>query len=318
MRTLGRSDIQVAPLCFGGNIFDWTTDEAASFKVLDSYVELGGNFIDTADVYSAWVPGHEGGESEIILGKWLRQRGNRERIVVATKVGSQMQHDPLKKGLSSRYIQQAVEASLRRLQTDYIDLYQAHYDDLEAPQEETLAAFAELVKAGKVRAIGASNFTVQRLASALKLSKQQGYPRFESLQPHYNLIHRKEFEEELEPLCIEQQISVIPYSSLASGFLTGKYRQGGTMPKTPRAQSVQSRHWSAQNFQVLDQLDKVAAHFNATPAQVALAWMLARPSITAPIASATTIEQTHELMGALKLQLDQEALSALAQVSNGL
>lgn len=317
-RKLGKSELQVTPLCFGGNVFGWTIDEETSFKVLDTYVEEGGNFIDTADVYSVWVPGNQGGESETILGRWMHQRKNRERIILATKVGSLNPEAPGKPNLSRRRIIQAVEDSLRRLQTDYIDLYQAHRDDQETPLEETLATFADLVQQGKVRVIGASNYSAQRLSEALRTSEQHGYPRYESLQPYYNLVARKDYEAELEGFCVEQQIGVIPYSSLASGFLSGKYRRGKELPQTQRAQGVQARYWSDQAFTVLAEMDKIAERYHATHAQIALAWLLARPGMTAPIASATSSEQTRELMGALKLQLDQDAMEALTRASEGL
>jgi aryl-alcohol dehydrogenase-like predicted oxidoreductase len=318
MPKLGQSNIEVTPLCLGGNVFGWTTDEEVSFKVLDTYVEEGGNFIDTADVYSAWIPGNQGGESEAILGKWMHQRKNRERVILATKVGSLNPDAPGKPNLSRRRILQAVEDSLHRLQTDYIDLYQAHRDDETTPLEETLATFAELVKQGKVRAIGASNYRAQRLSEALRISEQHGYPRYETLQPYYNLVARKDYESELEPLCLEQQISVIPYSSLASGFLSGKYRPGKELPKTPRAKGVQSRYWNDKSFAVLSEIDKIAERYHVTPTQIALAWLIGRPGLTAPIASATSIQQVRELMGTLKLQLDQDAITALTQASAGL
>lgn len=310
MVKLGRTDMQVTPLCFGGNIFGWTVDEQASFKVLDAYVEAGGNFIDTADVYSAWAPGHKGGESEAILGKWMHERQNRERIVIATKVGS-LPSKGRSPDLSREHILQAVEASLRRLQTDYIDVYFAHRDDAETPLEETLATFAELVKVGKVRVLGASNYNAARMREALQISQANGYARYEVQQPLYNLLSRKQYEGELQKLCVEEQISVTPYSSLASGFLTGKYRQGGETPKTPRAGGVQQRYGNEESFALLARVEKVASQYDATPGQVALAWLLTRPGVTAPIASATSIEQTHELMGALKLKLDEAALETL-------
>src|SRR4051794_39511142 len=221
-RPLGNSGLDVAPLAFGGNVFGWTIDEATSFRLLDAFVEAGFNLVDTADVYSRWAPGNKGGESETILGKWFRSSGKRDRVVLATKVGMEM--GPGKKGLSRAYILRAVEDSLRRLQTDYIDLYQSHVDDPETPLQETLATYAELIKEGKVRAIGASNYSADRLAEAVQVSNRFGYPRYESLQPEYNLYDREKFETVLEPLCLERNIGVIPYYSLASGFLTGKYR----------------------------------------------------------------------------------------------
>lgn len=310
MSNLGRTDLQVTPLCFGGNIFGWTADEQASFKVLDAYVEAGGNFIDTADVYSAWVPGHHGGESETILGKWMHERHNRQKMVIATKVGS-LPSRGRNPDLSREHILHAVEASLRRLQTDYIDLYFAHQDDKETPLGETLGAFAELVQAGKVRVLGASNYTAPRMSEALRISEANGYPRYEVQQPRYNMVSREDYEGALQKLCIEQEISVTPYAALAAGFLTGKYRQGAEMPKTQRAGTVQQRYWNEKNFALLDRIDQVALQYNATPAQIALAWLFTRPGITAPIASATSVEQTRELMGARDIHLDQAALNML-------
>lgn len=312
-RKLGRSSLEVVPLCLGGNVFGWTIDEAVSFKVLDAYVATGGNFIDSADVYSRWVPGNQGGESETILGKWMKQRGNREQMIIATKVGSEM--GPEQKGLSRKYIMQAVEASLKRLQTDYIDLYQSHRDDPETKPEETMAAYAELVQQGKVRALGSSNFTAERLRLSLQASQQHGYPRYESLQPLYNLYDRADFERDLEPLCLQEQIGVIPYYGLASGFLTGKYRSDRDLPQSSRAQGVKQRYMNERGERILAALDKVAEAHQATQAQVALAWLIARPSMTAPIASATSVEQVNDLMKAIDLKLDEAAIKALDQAS---
>ncbi len=238
MRKLGRSDLDVSVLCFGGNIFGWTTDEQASYTVLDAFMEVGGNFVDTADVYSRWVPGNEGGESEDVLGRWMQARGNRADVVIATKLASPMSDDGTKQGLSRRYIMEAVEASLRRLQTDYIDLYQSHRDDPNTSMEETLGAYGDLIQQGKVRYIGASNFTAERLAESLAVSKQHNLPRYESLQPVYNLMNREDYERDLEPLCQKEEVGVIPYSSLASGFLSGKYR------RTPRCRPHRARRAS--------------------------------------------------------------------------
>jgi aryl-alcohol dehydrogenase-like predicted oxidoreductase len=315
MRNLGRTDLRVAALCLGGNVFGWTCDEDASFAVLDAYVEGGGNFIDTADVYSTWIPGHRGGESEAILGRWLSARKNRDQVIIATKVGSPMYGDPTAKGLSRRHIVQGVEDSLKRLQTDVIDLYQAHIDNKDAPLDETLAAFDDLVRQGKVRYIGASNYTASRFVDALQVSKLHGYARYESLQPLYNLLNREEYERDLEPLCREQGIGVITYSSLASGFLSGKYRQGEDLPVSGRARSVQSRYMNEKNFAVLEHVRRIAAEQKATMVQVALAWIIARPGITAPIASATSLEQIHELLGAVELRLDDATLAELDRVS---
>lgn len=312
-RKLGRSSLEVVPLCLGGNVFGWTIDEAVSFKVLDAYVAAGGNFIDSADVYSRWAPGNQGGESETILGKWMKQRGNREQVIIATKVGSEM--GPEQKGLSRKYIMQAVEASLKRLQTDYIDLYQSHTDDSETGPEETMVAYAELVQQGKVRALGASNFTAERLRLSLQASQQHGYPRYESLQPLYNLYDRADFERDLEPLCLQEQIGVIPYYGLASGFLTGKYRSDKDLPQSSRAQGVKQRYMNERGERILLALDKVAEAHHATQAQVALAWLIARPSMTAPIASATSVEQVNDLMKAIDLKLDEAAIKTLDQAS---
>ncbi len=315
MRTLGRTDMQVAALCLGGNVFGWTTDEQTSFAVLDAYVEGGGNFIDTADTYSTWGPGHEGGESETVLGRWMSTRKNRDRIIIATKLGSRMNNDPHRQGLSRQYMLKAVEDSLRRLQTDYIDLYQAHRDDLDTPLEETLATFNELVQQGKVRSIGASNYSAARLAEALKVSDQHGYARYQSLQPPYSLVNRAEYERDLKALCMAQELSVITYSSLASGFLTGKYRQGQDLPSSPRAKGIQQRYMNEHGFRILEQVERVAHAHNTTPSQVSLAWILAQPGITAPIASATSVEQTRELLHAVSLKLTDDEIQSLDRVS---
>jgi aryl-alcohol dehydrogenase-like predicted oxidoreductase len=312
-RRLGRSDLMVSPLCLGGNVFGWTADEAASFKVLDAYADAGLNFIDTADVYSTWVPGHKGGESEVIIGKWMKARGNRDKLVIATKVGSEM--GPNQKGLSKSYIRSAVEASLQRLQTDYIDLYQSHRDDLDTPQQETLGAYEELIRDGKVRAIGASNFTAARLKEALDISAELGLPRYESLQPKYNLSDRAEYEAELEPLCRREEIGVIPYYGLASGFLTGKYRSDADFGKSVRGGRM-AAYLDDRGRRILAALDAVAARKNATPAQIALAWLMARPGITAPIASATSVEQIRDLVQATKVLLDNDDIAQLDRASN--
>lgn len=311
-RKLGNSGLQVSPLAFGGNIFGWTVDEAMSFKLLDPFIESGFNLVDTADVYSKWAPGNKGGESETIIGKWLKQGGKREKAIIATKVGSEM--GPDQKGLSRTYILRAVEASLARLQTDYIDLYQAHIDDLQTPLEETLEAFTELVTQGKVRAIGASNYTAERLSEALEVSTEHGFARYESLQPLYNLYDRAEYEAKLEPLCQEKGLGVIPYFSLASGFLTGKYRSEKDLLKSPRGQMVK-KYLNERGFRILAALDQVAKQYNSTPAKVSLAWLIARPSITAPIASATNLEQLKDLIEATELKLDNSSIELLNQAS---
>ncbi|WP_243367785.1 aldo/keto reductase [Microvirga solisilvae] len=311
-RRLGRSDLLVSPLCLGGNVFGWTADEATSFKLLDAYAGEGLNFIDTADVYSTWVPGNTGGESETIIGKWMKARGNRDKLIVATKVGSEMAPD--KKGLSRSYIRSAVEASLQRLQTDYIDLYQSHRDDTETPQQETLETYAELIREGKVRAIGASNFTAARLEEALEISERLGLPRYESVQQKYNLYDREEYESGLEPLCRQQEIGNIPYYGLASGFLTGKYRSEADFGKSPRGGRM-SAYLNGRGKKILAALDEVSARKSANPAQVALAWLMARPGLTAPIASATSLEQMKDLVASTKLQLDTADIDLLDQAS---
>lgn len=295
----------------GGNVFGWTIDEPTSFRILDAFVDAGLNFIDTADIYSTWVPGHTGGESETIVGNWLKQSGKRSKIVLATKVGMQM---PAGKGLKKEYIFQAVEDSLRRLQTDRIDLYQSHEDDPATPLEETLGAFARLIKEGKVRAIGASNYSAGRLAEALKVSQQNGLPSYESLQPKYNLCERTGYESELEPLVEKEGLGVIPYYALAAGFLTGKYRSESDLGKSPRG-GGSKKYLNDKGFRILAALDEVAKAHNSTPGKVALAWLIARPSITAPIASATSLEQLQDLADATKLELDQASIETLNRAS---
>ena len=307
-RKLGHTDLIVSPLCLGGNVFGWTADERSSFAVLDAYTDGGGNFIDTADVYGS-------GTSESILGRWMSTRKNRSRVILATKVGSRMGTDPNAQGLSRQYILEEVEASLKRLQSDYIDLYQAHRDDLDTPLDETLAAFNDLVQQGKVLYIGASNYSAARLQEALKVSEQHGYVRYECLQPPYNLVNRAEYERDLEALCLAQGLGVITYSSLASGFLTGKYRQGQDLPSSPRAKRIQERYMNEKGFRVLEELDRIAAARHVTVSQVALAWIMARPGITAAIASATSVEQVRELLGAVDVQLSAEEVGALDRVS---
>ena len=307
-RRLGNSSIDVAPLAFGGNVFGWTTDEATSFKLLDEFVGAGFNFIDTADVYSRWHPGNKGGESETVIGNWLAQRGGRHKLIIASKLGIEM--GPAKKGLSRQYMTTAVEDSLRRLQTDYIDLYQSHRDDPDTPIQETLEAYGALIKQGKVREIGASNFTADRLAESLAVSAEHGLPRYQSLQPLYSLVERKEFEGELEALCLKEKIGVIGYYSLASGFLTGKYRSKADLAGRVRAPRVE-KYLNDRGFRILAALDEVAAQHKAKPGQIALAWLMARPSVTAPIASATNSEQLKEMMGAVAIKLDAAAIDLI-------
>ena len=313
LRELGRSGLQVSPLAFGGNVFGWTVDEALSFRLLDAWLDAGFNFVDTADVYSRWVPGHTGGESEAIIGKWLRQSGKRNRVVLATKVGKPMGDG--KVGLSAAYIREAVDASLTRLKTDHIDLYQSHDDDADTPLEETMEAFAALIKAGKVRAIGASNFTAPRLAEALDVSERLGLPRYESLQPLYNLYDRAVFEEALAPLCLARGVGVINFYALAAGFLTGKYRSEADANKSARGANTTKKYLNARGLRILAALDAVAATHGATPAQVAIAWQIAQPAVTAPIASATSTAQLDELVKASTLKLDAAALASLTEAS---
>ena len=308
-RALGRSGLRVAPLCLGGNVFGWTADEAASFKVLDALVDAGLNFIDTADVYSNWVPGHHGGESETIIGNWFKRSGRRKDVVLATKVGLEMAPD--RKGLSAAHIARSVEESLVRLKTDHIDLYFSHRDDLSVSFEETLGAYQKLIAQGKVRAIGASNYTAARLAEALEVSRKHGLPRYEVLEPLYNLYARAEYETALEPLCLEQQIGVVSYFALASGFLSGKYRTPEDAAKSARGKGVVTKYLNERGLRILAALDDVARRYTASPASVALAWQIARPSITAPIASATTVAQLTDLVAATQLKLDQAAIEQL-------
>jgi aryl-alcohol dehydrogenase-like predicted oxidoreductase len=309
-RKLGNSGLEVAPWVLGGNVFGWTADEATSFRLLDAFVDAGLNLVDTADVYSKWVPGHQGGESETVIGSWLAKSGKRNKVLIATKVGVEM--GPGETGLSRAYIMKEVERSLTRLQTDYIDLYQAHRDDDKTPMEETLAAFGELIKAGKVRAIGASNFKADRLAEALRVSKEKKLPRYESLQPWYNLYDRAEFEGAMADLCKRENIGVIPYFGLASGFLTGKYRTAKDLEGKPRGYRVKDM-MNERGFRILKALDTVAAESSATPAQVSLAWLMGR--VTAPIASATSVSQFNELLGALKLTLTAAQVKLLDDAS---
>jgi len=311
-RQLGRSGIQVSPLALGGNVFGWTVKEATAFTILDAFAAAGFDLIDTADVYPRWAPGNKGGESETIIGNWMKKRGNRQEIVIATKVGSEM--GPGFRGLSRAHILRAVEDSLRRLRTDHIDLYQSHYDDRASPIEETLGAYDQLIRDGKVRAIGASNFPAKRLSRSLAISKEKGLPRYESLQPLYNLYDRAEFEHTLAPLCREEGLGVISYYGLASGFLTGKYRSDRDLSKSVRGHRVAS-YLTERGFRILDALDKVAGRYAVEPASVALAWVMAQPGITAPIASATSVEQVTALVEAAKIELDGQALELLDEAS---
>ena len=313
MHKLGNSGLEVSPLAFGGNVFGWTVDEPTSFLLLDAFVSAGFNFIDTADVYSKWAPGNKGGESESILGNWLKNRGNRHQVIIATKVGTGL--GPGQKGLSKAYILRTAEESLKRLQTDYIDLYQSHRDDTETPLSETLEAYAQLVKQGKVRAIGASNYPAERLREALQASNQCGFPSYQSLQPNCNLYDRAEYETELEAVCRENGLGVIPYFSLASGFLTGKYRSEADLAASKRGQFVK-KYLNERGFRILRAVEEVAQALHSTPAKISLAWLMARPGITAPIASATSLEQLKDLIGATELELDQASIERLNHASS--
>jgi aryl-alcohol dehydrogenase-like predicted oxidoreductase len=313
LRTLGRSSLRIPPLCLGGNVFGWTATEATSFAVLDAAVGAGLNFIDTADVYSIWATGHRGGESETVIGNWLKRSGKRRDMVIATKVGMEMSPDH--KGLSAAHIAQSVEGSLRRLQTDYIDLYFAHCDDPGVPFEETLGAFQTLIAQGKVRAIGASNHTAARLAESLEVSRRHSLPRYDVLQPQYNLYIRSDYETALEPLCREQQIGVVSYFALASGFLSGKYRTPADASKSVRGKGIVEKYLNERGLRILAALDDVGRRHKASAASVALAWQIARPGITAPIASATTAKQLHELIAATQLSLDRAAIEQLNTAS---
>jgi aryl-alcohol dehydrogenase-like predicted oxidoreductase len=312
-RELGRSGIQVPVLTFGGNVFGWTADESTSFSLLDALLDHKLNFIDTADVYSSWVEGHSGGESETIIGKWLKKTGKRDQIILATKVGKPMGEG--KVGLSPRYIKQAVEASLKRLQTDHIDLYQSHDDDADTPLAESMAAFDALIKEGKVRAIGASNYSAPRLAEALKVSQENGLARYETLQPLYNPYDRKVYEEALEEVVTDHGLGVINFYGLAAGFLTGKYRTKADASKSKRGESVVERYLNERGLKVLAALDSVAQKHGVKPGQVALAWQIARPSITSPIVSATSLEQLDELAKAATLKLDDADIALINEGS---
>ncbi len=316
MRALGQSGLQVTPLMLGGNVFGWTADEATSFRILDRFVDAGGNFIDTADVYSRWIEGHVGGESETILGKWFAQSGKRDKVVLATKLGMNMgeSNGVAKQGLRPEYIRQAVNASLKRLQTDRIDLYQSHKDDPDTPLAETLGGFAEVIGSGKVRAIGASNYKADRFRAALEMATTEGLPRYECLQPEYSLMERGDYENNLEPVVQEFGIGCIPYFSLAGGFLTGKYRSPADVEGKARGKYV-GKYANEHGFAVVKTLDEVAREVGGNPTQVALAWLMAQPSITAPIASATSLEQLEDLIAAVQLKLPTSAIEKLDAVS---
>lgn len=310
-RRLGNSGLTTPPLILGGNVFGWTADESTSCAILDAFVAGGGRIIDTADVYSAWAPGNRGGESETIIGRWLAARGRRDDVLIATKVGWELQGES---GLKPEQIERRVEASLQRLGIDYIDLLFAHRDDPNTPLEETLQAFDQLVKAGKVRAIGASNYDAPRLQEALATSDRLGLAKYSVLQPQYNLLERDSFEGPLQDVCAAQDIAAVPYYGLASGFLTGKYRSRDDLAGKARAGSVE-KYLNEYGLGVLSALDSVAAETGATPAQVALAWLAAQPAVAAPIASGTSVAQTEELLGAMRLELTSEQLATLDSAS---
>ena len=312
LRRLGHTDLSIAPLVLGGNVFGWTADKKTSFAVLDRFAAAGMTAIDTADVYSAWVPGNKGGESETIIGEWMKARGNRSRTIVITKVGSPMGKG--KEGLSARYIAEAAEASLKRLQTDAIDLYLSHWPDMATPIEETLGAYQRLIDEGKIRWCGASNLGVKLLEAALAAAKAKGLPRYEVLQPEYNLADRREFEGGLASLCQREEIGVITYFSLAKGFLAGKYRTEADLKKSARGGDVRA-YLNPRGFRILDALEAVAARHKAKPAEVALAWTIARPGVTAPIASATSVEQVDSLVRATELSLSSADMDALTAAS---
>ncbi|WP_221392264.1 aldo/keto reductase [Dyadobacter sp. NIV53] len=312
-RQLGNSDLYVAPLTLGGNVFGWTIDEAKSFEILDGFVSAGFNFIDTADVYSSWAPGNTGGESETIIGKWMKEKGNREHVIIATKVGADMGQG--RKDLSKNYIVKAVEDSLKRLQTDYIDLYQTHWDDLLTPVEETLETYSELIKEGKVRWIGASNLSVARLSESLEASKENSFPAYQTFQPEYNLYAREGFEKEMEVVCLENNLGVINYYSLASGFLTGKYRSEADLGQSARGGGIKD-FLNERGFKILKALDEISTRYETDQSSVAIAWLIARKSVTAPIASATNLKQLEALTNAADLNLDASAIEILNKASS--
>jgi len=307
-RRLGQSALELAPIMLGGNVFGWMIDEKTSFGILDAFIDAGFNAVDTSDSYARWIPGSPGGESETIIGNWLKRSGKRDKVLIATKVGEDMGEG---RSLKKDYILRECEASLRRLQTDCIDLYQTHFDDEVTPPEETMQAYAALIAAGKVRAIGASNMTAARLKASLAASKKLGLPRYESLQPLYNLSDRREFETEFEPICRQEKLGVINYYSLAAGFLTGKYRSPEEGAKHPGRGGRLKRYLDARGMGILRALDTVAARHNALPAQIAIAWLIAKPIITAPIASATSLKQLDEILKAPQIKLSREEIALL-------
>lgn len=311
-RSLGRTGLSIAPLVFGGNVFGWTADKRTSFDLLDRFVDAGLNAIDTADVYSSWVEGNAGGESETIIGEWTKARGNRVNVVIITKVGSEM--GPGQKGLSAAYIERAVDASLKRLQTDVIDLYLSHWPDPDTPYEETLGAYEKLLRKGKIRSVGASNLDAIQLREALAVAKKSSLPRYDVLQPEYNLYDRSSFDGPLRDLCMAEDIGVITYFSLAKGFLSGKYRSEADLGKSPRGGGVKD-YLNPRGFRILDALDAVSARHGAKPAEIALAWIIAREGVTAPIASATSLPQIESLIRAATLELNKSDIAELDRAS---
>lgn len=313
-RELGQSGLKIPALVFGGNVFGWAADEATSFRLLDALVDAGLNCIDTADVYSRWVPGNQGGESEALIGKWLKRSGKRDRVLIATKVGMEMGPDA--KGLAPAYIRRSLDASLARLQTDHVDLYQSHKDDPDTPLTDTLGEYAKLIEAGKVRAIGASNYTAVRLSEALIASERHNLPRYESIQPEYNLYSREPFEGHLQALVKAQDLGTINYYALASGFLSGKYRSPADVGKSARGKKIVDTYLNDRGYRILKALDEVAEDANCTPAQAALAWQIAQPGITSPIVSATSLAQLDELVKAASLTLTRDQLARLSLASD--
>lgn len=311
-RRLGNTDLHIYPVVFGGNVFGWTINEKESFEILNGFTEAGFNCIDTADVYSRWAPGNSGGESETIIGKWMKENKNRSEVVIATKVGSDMGNG--QKGLKKEYILQAVEASLKRLKTDYIDLYQTHFDEESTPVAETLEAYDLLIKDGKVRWIGTSNMSSERILQSLEASKENGLPKYQTLQPHYNLYARENFEHNFEPICLEHHLGVITYYSLQSGFLTGKYRTKADAIKSPRGGNM-DKYMDERGLRILSALDEVSKRYDANPAAVSLAWLIQRPSVTAPIVSATSLNQLQSIIRAPELNLDDDAIQYLNSAS---
>ena len=314
-RNLGRTGLKVSELCLGTMQWGWTASEEASWAVMDAFVAAGGNFIDTADIYSRWAEGNPGGVSEEIIGRWMKERGNRRQIVLATKVRGVMWDGPNGEGLSRGHIISGVEDSLRRLQTDHIDLYQTHWYDAGTPIDETMRALDDLVRQGKVRYLGCSNYPAWRLAKALWASDKLGLARYDSIQPHYNIAYRAEFERELKPLCEEEGVGVIPYSPLAGGFLTGKYRRDAPVPDSARASAVQRRYLNDKGFTILEALEKLGQARGKSIAQMALAWQLSQPVITSPIIGANSVEQLNDSLGAVGVRLSEEEMKALDAVS---